>query len=107
MIKHQPKALEMKLVKEAGYALADLRGRTEQHTVHRERQGLVAWLRRRIPWLADPTLIVERHEVHQPGMKRREVLQRAIQHDEHESIKAEQRRKQARKAEQQAKQGGA
>lgn len=142
MIKHQPKALEMLLVKEAGYNLSEIRGEREVHTITEEPQGLVAALGRVTPravrmamaaavalgmlgayetGMASPlvvSLILAvalhwvgeldaeasqiTHEVQKPGMKRREVYARAIQHDEHEQMKEEKREEAQRKAKTQA-----
>lgn len=128
VIKHQPKALEMILVK-AGYSLREIRGEREVHRIREEPQGLVAAAGRVTPrsarlvaagCLALGMLVAYEtgllsalavsvalgvalhalgeleaeatettHEIHRPGMDRREVVERVIQHDEHEQMKRE------------------
>ena len=106
VIKHQPKALEMVLVKEAGYNLADIRGERTERVETVEREGVLATLRRILPWCSPPTPRV-RHVVEEtPGMSRKEVLGRVVQHDEHERMRKEDAEAQARKAERRAKSGG-
>lgn len=105
VVKHQPKALEMILVK-AGYSLRSIRGEETVRLVEREPSGPVAWLRERVPWLADPQPVRERTVERTPGMDRKEVLARVIQHDEHEQMKEEQAEAEAQKAQQGQPQGG-
>lgn len=86
------------LVKEAGFDLEAIRGRTEHSVSIRDQQGLIPRLRRNIPFLADPEPIVEREKTEQKGMSNEEVMRFLIYHDEIEEIKKEENEEEMREA---------
>lgn len=98
--------IESLLVKDAGYALTDLRGERRHYTEERPRTGVLAWLRSKLPWTERGTLTTEYVEETE-GMTEREVMSRLVLHEEHEKMKKESAEDNARKAERRAKsQGG-
>lgn len=86
------------LVKEAGFDLEAIRGRTERSVSIQEQKGLIPRLRRKIPFLSDPEPIVERERTVQEGMSDKEVMRFLIYHDEIEEIKKEENEEKMREA---------
>ena len=98
-------AIETLLVKDAGYALAEVRGERRHYTEEEPRTGVLAWLRDKLPGMTRGTLtrhVTERTE----GMSEREVLQRWVLHDEHEKMKEDKADKEAQKARSKANTSG-
>lgn len=78
------------LVESSGFSIEDLRGSESVETRYREQTGLVAALRRRISWLADPEPVREVVKTSTHGLLDREVEEFAILHDERAQMQREQ-----------------
>lgn len=85
------------LVKDAGYTLRDIRGTESRVVRHEERTDLIARIRRRFGFLADPEPQVVVETRNEPGMKEDEVLRRLVYHDEIEAIREEEHEDEMRK----------
>lgn len=78
---------------------SEIDGKEQTTITARERTGIVAWVRRRIDWLEDPTPVYERSKTETEGLSRNEWHEWLSLHSSHENFKEELREREQRKAE--------
>ena len=103
VIQHFPKALELVLLKETNLTRTDFQGRRVRERETREPRGFFARIRAFVPGLSRSQPIITEREWVEPGMSEREVLEYLVLHDEHEQMKDERAKAEARRAKQQAR----